>query len=564
MIFIAGACNDVLDVENLGAFDPKAVWSDTALTQAYLTDLYSRTMPGGWPLGGLGFTSGGSADETLGTLNAGIVTSTNHSWQEWDTFYANLRRINILFAEIDNGTLDESFKNKIKAQAHFLRAWGYFNMVRVYGGVPLLDAPQAIDEDLFIGRKSTAETFAFIEKDLDDAITKFAGEKFADGDRGRIGAAATLAFKGRVALYKASPQFNPANPFDNQYWAAALTANETALDQVESMGFGLVNDYASIWSPSNEGNSEAIMSVVFTDPDRTNGRREDTVRPLSESANSTGGDQPIWKFVESHPMLDGYAPGSSPNYTYDMQTYWENRDPRLMANIVGNGFDFAMSGKPDRKQYTDTNFATSEDRFGPTAGFNRTGFFPRKGLMPELTVAEVALSSVDWIEIRYTEVLLNFAEAANEMGRGDDALEAIRSVRARAGIEPGPAMEYGVTATTRDEIRDAIYFERYIEFAYEGKRFWDLRRARRLHTELDGTKEQGLLATLKAGLPTEVADNSYGPADFDYSVVDIYQGINLNTVPESYYFFPIPLNQIQVNDKLVQNTDWGGTFVPTL
>ncbi len=564
LVLMTGSCNDVLDVQNLGAFDPKAVWNDEALTDAYLADLYSRVMPNGWPARTGSFIDGGSADETLGTINKDAVNSTSHAWMSWGGSYNKIRRINVLFAEIDNGNLAEDFKNKIKAQAYFLRAWEYFHLLRVYGGVPLLDKPQAIDDDLFIGRNSTAETFAFIENDLSQAATLFAGEKFVNGDRGRIGAAATVAFQGRVALYKASPQFNPDNPYDNQYWAAALTATEKAKNEVEAMGFGLVSDYASIWDVGNEGNAEAILSVVFSDPDRTGGRNEAAIRPLSESANATGGDQPIWKFVESFPMADGYQPGTSPNYAYDLQSYWENRDPRFYANIVGNGFLFELSGQAGRRQYTDADFATEEDRFGPTAQQNRTGFFPKKGVQQELTVPEVGLNSVDWIDIRYTEVLLNFAEAANEMGRGDDALEAIRAVRERAGIEPGPGNEYGVTATSRDEIRDAIYHERYIEFAYEGKRFWDLRRARRLHTTLHGTKEQGLLATLKAGLPKEVPSNTYGPEDFDYQVVDVYSGINLNDIPETYYFFPIPLNQIQVNDKLVQNQDWGGSFDPTL
>lgn len=566
LLFITEACSDVLDVQNLGAFDPQAVWSDPQLTNAYLTDVYARVMPGRWPVVGAGsFSNGGSADETIGTLNDGAVTSTNHDWDAWSGIYADIRKINVLFSEIDNGTLEESFKNEIKAQAHFLRAWSYFLLVRVYGGVPIVKIPQELTDDLFTPRSSTAESFSFIVEDLDEAIRLLGNEKFVSGDRARIGAGAALAFKGRVILYKASPQFNPSNPYDNQFWADALTANETAKNQLEAMGFGLESSYSDIWSTSNEGNAEAIMTAVFSDPDRTNGRREDNVRPLTESKNSTGGDQPIWKFVESYPMGDGFQPGSSPTYTYDVQTYWENRDPRFDANIVGNGFLFELSGKAGRRQYTDAAFAGSEDRFGPTADFNRSGFFPRKGVQPELIQEQVALNSVDWIEIRYTEVLLNFAEAANENGRGTEALAALRAVRERAGIEPGAGNSFGITASSRNEIRDAIYFERYLEFAYEGKRFWDLRRARRLHTELDGTKEQGLLATLKAGLPVDGVPNyTYGPADFDYQIVDFFSGINLNTVPESYYFFPVPISEIQRNENLEQNSDWGGAFDPTL
>jgi hypothetical protein len=564
LVFFFSACNDILDVENLGAFDPSTVWSDQQLTNGYLANLYASVMPSAWPVGSGNFHAGGSADETLGTLDDGLVTSTSHPWQAWGAVYQAIRKINVLFSEIDNGTLEPAFKNKIKGQAHFLRAWSYFHLLRVYGGVPLLDKPQDLTDDLLIGRASTAETFAFVEADLDKAIELLAGQKFADADRGKIGSGAALAFKGRVMLYKASPQFNPNAPYSNPHWAAALEATKKAKNDLEGMGFGLVANYNNIWNIDNEGNNESVMTVIFSDPDKTDGRREASVRPLSESKNATGGDQPIWKFVTSFPMADGFQPGESPNYEYDMQTYWENRDPRFYANIIGNGFVYELSGKTGRRQYTDGTFATKLDQFGPTAEFNRTGFFPLKGVQKELTQDQIGLNSVDWIEIRYAEVLLNYAEAANETGDHEAALTIIKQIRERAGIEAGDDGNYGVTASGKEAIREAIYHERYIEFAFEGKRFWDLRRARLLHTILDGTKEEGLLATLKEGLATDVPDNTYGPDDFTYEVKDIYNGINLNTVPESYYFFPIPLSEINKNANLDQNVDWGGTFNPSL
>ncbi len=564
LFFVAESCTDTLDVTNLGAFDPNSVWSDTQLTNAYLTDLYGRSMPRNWPVNGTAsFDNGGSADETIGTMDADFVTTASSPWSQYSDLYNTIRKINVLLQEIDNGTLEEDFKNKVKGQAYFFRAWHYYKLLRVYGGVPLIATPQKIDEDLLTPRATSSDTFDFILTDLDQAISLFAGEKFVDNDRARVGAAAALAFKGRILLLKASPQFNPTNPYENESWAEALTATQIAKNELEAMGFGLEDSYADIWSTSNKGNKEAIMTSIFDGVNSSNGRREDNVRPLTESKNSTGGDQPIWKFVESFPMADGYQPGSSPTYTYDLQTYWENRDPRFYDNIVGNGFLFELSGKTGRRQYTDIVFATAEDRFGPTADFGRTGFFPRKGLDLELIQEQVVLNSVDWIEIRYAEVLLNHAEAANETGDSPTALEAIRDLRARAGIEAGVGSTYGIMATTKEEVRAAIYNERYIEFAYEGKRFWDLRRSRTLHTELSGTKEQGLLATLKTGLPTDVQLYTYGPADFDYLLVDL-PGINLNDVPESYYFFPIPLDQINRNPKLEQNQDWGGTFNPTL
>ena len=340
------------------------------------------------------------------------------------------------------------------------------------------------------------------------------------------------------------------------------------MTQLSGMGFALNSSYADIFSVDNEGNSEAVLTVKFTDPDRSNGRREDKVRPLTQSKNATGGDQPVWKHVQAYPMVDGMAIGTSPTYTYSLQTYWKDRDPRFYTNVVYNGSIFELSGIKGRRQYTDAVLADPQDGFDEKFDFARTGFYTHKGLQEDLIVEQVALNDVDWIEIRYAEVLLNFAEAANEMGRVNDALDILKKIRQRAGIKPGTGNNYGLSGiTTTEDVRATIHDERYIEFAYEGKRFWDLKRWREL-TDLDGTTEQGLRAKLKDGIDPETDPRDpfdYLPTDFDYEVVPILTAGNRKyIVPTSYYFAPIPLAQIQRNANLEQNVDWGGNFDPTL
>ncbi len=563
-----GCSDDVLDIKNLGAFEPSATWNDPALANAYLTNLYAEVMPVAWPTGDDAIHSGLPADETVGVLGPESITINGHSWSgNFNNQYSDIRKINILLSEIETGDISTSIKNTIVGQALFLRAWSYFNLVRVYGGVPLLLEAQGIDDDLLVSRASSLEVFNAIMADLDQAITLLEGQKFADNDKGRIGLGSALAFKGRVALYMASPLFNPNAPYNNQYWAAALSATETAKDQLASMGFALNPTYSDIFSVNNEGNNEAVLTVKFTDPDRSNGRREDKVRPLTQSKNATGGDQPVWKHVEAYPMADGRTIGTSPTYDYDLQTYWENRDPRFYTNVVYNGAIFELSGISGRRQYTDRVLADSQDAFDENADFVRTGFYTRKGLQENLIVEQVALNDTDWIEIRYAEVLLNFAEAANETGHTDDALNVLMQIRERAGIEPGADNKYGLTGiSSQEDVREAIYNERYIEFAYEGKRFWDLKRWRRW-ADLNGTTEQGLRSSLKEGIdPTTDPRGAfeYLPTDFDYEIVPILRAtFREYTVSESYYFAPIPLEQIQRNSNLEQNIDWGGSFNPT-
>lgn len=552
-------CNRILDVENISAFDPNKVWNDPQLTNAYLTDLYRRTMPAGWPV-----NNGGNADEVAGLLAAGAVEVNNDLFKVWP--YATVRDINILFEEIEKGSLEEQTKNPVKGQAYFLRAWNYFNAVMTHGGVPIITKPQGINDDLEVPRNSTKECFEFIEADLQKAIALLP-PKYAGADRGRVDKAAAMAFLGRVLLFKASPLFNPANPYNNTYWEKAYVANKKAKDDLATMGYGLVSSYAALFDKNNEANSEAVLSVVFMKPNRSNGRGEDMCRPLSESKNATGGDQPIWEMVEAFPMKDGRQPGSSPNYTYNLQTYWENRDPRFYLSVVYNASIYELSNKTGRRQYTVQGIASQDDIFGPGQGYNRTGFYPLKGMDPSLLQPVVTENDLDWMEIRYAEIMLNLAETANETGRSGEALDMLVQIRKRAGIEPGANNLYGLNnGMTRDQMRDAIYHERRIEFIYEGKRFSDIRRARKFGW-LDGMKKHGLLATLKPGKnPADGATYLLQPQDFSYQVVPlISNGTNVMVVPDKYYFFPISQSEIEKNPKLVQNTGWNnGTFNPTL
>ncbi len=567
-MFLSNGCSDVLEIKNISAFDPNATWNDVQLADAYLTNLYAEVLPNAWPTGSGASERGLPADETVGVMGPNAITTNSHPWAgSFESEYQTIRRTNILLSEIETGTLETSVKNTIVGQALFLRAWSYFNLVRVYGGIPLILKPQALTEDLLVTRNSSLEVFQSIIADLNKSIELLAGQKFAKNDKGRIGLASALAFKGRVMMMMASPLFNPDAPYSNKYWAEALTATETAKTQLESMGFGLNDKYAEIWSVGNEGNKEAVLTVKFTTPNKSNGRREDNVRPLTQSKNSTGGDQPIWKHVQAYPMVDGMAVGTSAKYDYKLENYWLNRDPRFYTNVVYNAAIFELSGIKGRRQYTDKDLSDSQDRFGETGQFLRTGFYTRKGLQESLIVEQVALNDVDWIEIRFAEVLLNYAEAANENGKSAEAIAVLKQIRKRAGIEAGASDNYGLVGlVSKEKIREAIFTERYIEFAYEGKRFWDLKRSRKL-TSLDGETQTGLLSTLKAGINPQTDPRGqfdYLPTDFDYKVIPITPTtVAKHTVPDNYYFAPIPLAQIQKNAKLDQNTEWGGAFKAT-
>ena len=207
--------------------------------------------------------------------------------------------------------------------------------------------------------------------------------------------------------------------------------------------------------------------------------------------------------------------------------------------------------------------------------YTRTGNYCRKGIMEELPSTQVTLNDIDWPEIRYAEVLFNYAESANETGKTGDALDVLKAIRKRAGILAGTDGMYGLKpAMTREEMRTAILDEKRVEFMFEGHRFWDLRRHRMFGTYLNGMRKYGIMAMTVNGhlreqiTPDDIAKaNSFQllPEDFTYSIEEqITNGPKQMVMPDKYYFFPIQLVNINQNANLKQNKDWGGDFNPEL
>ena len=566
-ILSLGGC-DVLETKDLSNYSPDDVWNDTKLATAYLTDLYAHTL-GGWP-----YNSGNNADECPGIMAKDAIQPNAGGFKPWT--YSTIRNINLMLEGLQTGKLTEAQKNPLIGQAYFLRAWHYFNMLRNYGGIPLIDHVQKNDgsEDLKVKRNTSLECFDFIVNDLDKAMA-LVPEKYSGKDYGRADQCAIAAFKGRVLMLKASPQFNPSKPYSNQYIDEAFAATKAAKELCEKNGAGLVPNYTDVFE--TEGHKEAILAVVYTNPSKVDGRYEAAVRPLSESKNATGGDQPCFNFVEAFTMKDGKKiDDPTGKYKYDEQTFWLNRDPRFDQTIVYNGAIYELSGKTGRRQYTAKNIALSVDACGFNIqggeSHNRPGLFCKKGIMEELSVAQVGLNDIDWLEIRFAEVLFNYAEMANEKGDQTVGYDVLKQIRERAGIEAGADGMYGLASNMdKEAMRQALLDEKRIEFCFEGQRFNDLRRHRMLHTVLNGMHKYGIMASLKPGVdPDDALERSKAPhysllpEEFEYTKFDM-NDYNKNqpaahVYPETYYFFPIPKGQIEQNDNLDQNDGWGGSF----
>lgn len=559
LIGITG-CSDVLDINDNESYSPDNVWNDEKLSDAYLSNLYSITFTG-WPV-----NSGMYADETSGIIGQNFVMPNNDEFKYWP--YEKIYKINLMLEGLEEGTIKDELKTKLKGEALFLRAYHYFKTLIYHGGIPYITNVQVQGEDdLYVARNSSAECFDLLVKDLDEAIASLP-ERNVGNDYGHIDASAALALKAKVLLYKASPQFNPQSGYANKYVDEAYTVNKEAYETLLSRGYGLVSDYTDVFE--TKGHNEAVIAVIYNNPNKKDGRNELTCRPLSQSKDNTGGDQVVWDLVEAYPMKDGKKIGSSDKYAYDIQTYWENRDPRFEASQVWNGSVFELSSITGRRQYTVYNIAALDDVFSINLpSYYRTGFYPRKGIMESNPREEVSNNDFDWLEMRFAEVMFNYAEIACAKGITDVGYNVLKQIRERAGIEPGADEMYGLPANmTADEMRIALLDEKRIEFVFEGQRFWDLRRNRMLK-QIDGTRKYGLLGEYKGEITADVQRkaNNYElvPEDFTYKVQELFiTGEKIMYLPDSYYFFPIKQSSIEQNSNLLQNKDWGGSFNPAL
>lgn len=581
---VAG-CKDTLDKIDLSAASEELVFQNETTAFLYLSYIYEQNLPSwfGQSRVGIGATNpsilseeaAGDSKFLIGNLTQNDVADIGTAIGP-NTNYGKIRTINMFIRGINRSPIPAQPRDQMKAEAMFFRAYRYFDLVRVYGGVPLVLTPlEAVGEDAkaetFVPRSSTTASFNQITADLDSAIAFLPGRWTAGGTWGRITKGAAAAFKARVLLYAASPQFNPTD--DPVKWQRAFAASQQAQSLLTTNGFRLNTSYDGLWF-EEENNVEAVLVTNYNTT--TNGTQnaknneyDNSTRP-SYTGTGGGSNRPTWDLVKAYPMLDGKKPGESTRYPYSVQQFYKNRDPRFDKTIAYNGATWPLNGNSSYKLWTYLRGTTSVEPSGATP----TSFYLRKAINPSVPASGVVNVGTNWIEIRYAEVLLNLAEAACGVGNINEAYTQLKAIRARAGIEIGDG-NYGLQpGMSRSQMFDAILYERQIELAFEGKRFWDLRRWKKMESTLNGKRREGLIITLKTtGVPADFAttrDNL--PLDQVYAnyftittrVLDTNGSFPTGIFwkPE-YYYFPIPQQAIDNNPQLLQNTGWpNGTFDP--
>lgn len=443
--------------------------------------------------------------------------------------YGRIRECNLVIEGIEKGALPQEKKEELLGQVYFFRAWCYYRLVKIYGGVPIIDYVQnpMIGDggglDLVIPRSTTKKCIDFICEDLERAGTYLPVVWSAPNvNYGRVTAGTALALQGRARLLYASPLFNRAD--NKERWDLAYESNKAALAKLAEGGFGLAymgepGNNASGWAKmfADYQSPEAVFVTLYntvksspgTSYNKNNGW-ENSIRPKNAGG---GGKSTTAQMVDLFPMADGKKPGES-KYPYDEKCFFLNRDPRFYRTFAFPGVKWAFNGDPtplnsnpaipaypyQGSDYVLWNYAWYSDATEQKAD-NQTGYatdglgtsnasiYIRKrtddydvNTSPlynyDITVANrFGWSGAPYMELRYAEVLLNFAESACGAEHYDEAVDALQKIRQRVGYTLDN--NYGLEANLendRAKLFAAILYERQIELAYEGKRFDDMRR----------------------------------------------------------------------------------------
>ncbi len=400
--------------------------------------------------------------------------------------YNRIRNCNILLEKIDEigASLPEDFRNRSKGQMYFLRALQYFDLFRVYGGVPIvttvLEASSA-DESIKYPRASTAECIEQIIKDLDAAAGLLPMKWENEGaDYGRFTKAAALAMKSRVLLTAASPLFN--SDWDNQanaLWDSALKAGLTAETELSAGGYGLYGNSSKEWEEmfliDNKFCKEVIMLQLCSPAQSSSTLRNGWEKAVRLPSQGGGGGKAAPKeMIDLFPLADGARPTVANGY--DEELFFLNRDPRFYRTFAFPGVKWGYK--------TESNAVVWAYQYKKADGTTivyadnnqlKSPAFIRKMSNQQADETSFDYSGTDIFEYRYAELLLNIAECYAAKGDITNCISYLGKVRARVGI---PADDnYGLgTISDKYAALEACLYERRIELAYEGKRFWDIQR----------------------------------------------------------------------------------------
>ena len=554
ILALFSSCTSVLDKEDLSSISEDKVWVDKTLTTAFLNALYV-SIPS-WDTAAADATdeATGGGNWTQGTTTPDNMSDTKDSAPTWYWPYSDIRNCNIFIQNAQNPevcTIDRELADRLTYEARFIRAYLYFEMVKRYGGVPLITIPQEMTDDLYVKRNSTKECFDFIIDEL-KACAEGLPDSHSAEDLGRVTKGAAKAFLGRVFLFRASPQFNPNN--NNEHWQTAYNYNKETLNYLIGQGHALYDDYGKLFL--DEMNKEVIFAIRYENPTRTQ-KRDATVRPITFSMNNAGGNHPTQEVIDRFPTIDGGT------YTYadwekegkDIFALWENRDKRFYATIVQDSCEYY--GELVTMHKTGNLQRCSLGEAPGTAEMGSTNYLWRKGVyINDWRIFVDVPTDYHYVIFRYGRALLNKAEALLCLAKSDPSKlsEAVATFNQTRTVHGGlPESE----ASTLVEAWKDYKIERHVELPMEGDYYWSLLRWGKYGEEANDGQPSGSEVIKELRTPATfieissdrhrmfIGTQGYGNADRTFS--------------KKRYLYPIPQSLINANSAITekdQNPLW--------
>jgi starch-binding outer membrane protein, SusD/RagB family len=590
-LMITSACNkDFFDSQPDNLLGIETIFSNRVQTENYWGGLFSEipdiwNQPYSFNFSAITDEADVSnwADGTIETINNGATTSDN-SPQLFVTLYTKIRQCAVFLENVDKCkellTVEGGAERvkQYKAEAKFLRAFYYWRMMKMYGPIVIqpLQSTKASDE-FQIPRSTWDECVEFVLAQLAEAKVDLPAEYYQTGtttpnvsETGRINKMIVSALESEVLLYHASPLFNGntelANfknfdgkilinqTYDASRWAKAAQSAKATIDLAEANGKSLfkVNDANAFKS--------AFLSVrnlywdgwktegIWIRPSSNRSQWESHAAPRAIAGTAYNGIATFQEVVDDFRTDDGSSIKQSVNYTesgftstatdyYVQKTsnMYVGREPRFYAFVTFNGS--VIPGAPKSGMTNVEFFNTGNSgRSGSPRDWPKTGYTARKNIHPTFSWNPGVAVARPAMLFRLAEIYLMYAEALNESDpTNPDVLKYLNEVRMRGGL---PALSAGLSQA---QIREEIHLERRIELIFEGKRFFDVRRWKKV--DIDGYRQGGIYKGMDMTKGSKLDD-----PEFHTRV----NAVTRRPWATKYYFFPYPQNEIDRNKQLVQ------------
>lgn len=469
MLVVCGGCKkDYLNFDlGDGNIKESDVWISDLHSRGFLNGVY-RGIPIRYDLGDGALMASGS-DEAVNSNPSGAINIFNNgTWNPQNVFddqysnmYSYIRRAN-LFLENSRSSAITPVADipKLRGEAFFLRAFYHFELMKRYGQIILATRSYDPSQNLNVAKNTLEEVVSKIAEDCDSAaaVLPISLSDLSAADKGRATKTAALALKSRLLLYAASPLSNPSGGLAK--WQVAADAAKAVID-INKHGLLNLAQLPNLWNyTSLPYNTE----VIFASQTSNTNTIELNNAPISYDG-ARGRTNPTQDLVDAFNMKTSGKPINDPTSGYVDQNPYADRDPRMDLFVMRNGANF--KSKPVE------TFVGGKDNNPGNINSTKTGYYVRKFLSESAFWGVGSAVNVrrPWVLFRYSEILLNYAEALNEaQGPVQDVYTYINMVRARATMPGIPA------GLSKEQMRDRIQNERRVELCFEEHRFFDVRR----------------------------------------------------------------------------------------